>query len=73
MICHAMLWRDTLCYAMTYSDTVHRYDMYNNITFLNPLRGSSVNIGAIQRRLAWPLRKDDAHKSRSANKCNNNV
>ena len=31
------------------------------------LRGSSVNIGTIQRRLAWPLRKDDAHKSRSAN------
>ena len=23
------------------------------------LRGSSVKIGTIQRRLAWPLRKDD--------------
>ena len=31
------------------------------------LRGSSVNIGTIQRRLAWPLRKDDAHTSRSVN------
>ena len=31
------------------------------------LRGSSVKIGTIQRRLAWPLRKDDAHKSRSVN------
>ena len=32
------------------------------------LRGSSVKIGAIQRRLAWPLRKDDTHKSRSVNR-----
>ena len=31
------------------------------------LRGSSVKIGTIQRGLAWPLRKDDAHTSRSAN------
>ena len=30
-------------------------------------RGSSVKIGTIQRRLAWPLRKDDTHKSRSVN------
>ena len=29
------------------------------------LRRSSVKIGTIQRRLAWPLRKDDTHKSRS--------
>ena len=29
------------------------------------LRGSSVKIGTIQRRLAWPLRKDDTHKSGS--------
>ena len=29
------------------------------------LRGSSDKIGTIQRRLAWPLRKDDTHKSRS--------
>ena len=27
-------------------------------------RGTSVKIGTIQRRLAWPLRKDDTHKSR---------
>ena len=31
------------------------------------LRESSVKIGMIQRRLAWPLRKDDTHKSRSVN------
>ena len=35
--------------------------------YLDSLRGSSDNIGTIQRRLAWPLRKDDTHKSRSVN------
>ena len=30
---------------------------------LDSLRGSSVKIGTIQRRLAWPLCKDDTHKS----------
>ena len=29
------------------------------------LRGSSAKIGTVQRILAWPLRKDDARKSRS--------
>ena len=43
--------------------------VYNhNATWLNKesdsLRGSSDKIGTIQRRLAWPLRKDDTHKSR---------
>ena len=33
------------------------------------LRGSSVNIGAIQGILAWPLRQDDMHKSSSVNNC----
>ena len=34
------------------------------------LQGSSVEIGTIQRRLAWPLRKDDTHKSGSVlNSC----
>ena len=37
---------------------------------MDSLRGSSVKIGTMQRRLAWPLRKDDKHKSRSVN---NNV
>ena len=31
------------------------------------LRGSSVEIGTRRRGLAWPLRKDDTHKSRSVN------
>ena len=35
--------------------------------FSDLLRESSVKIGTIQRRLAWPLRKDDTHKSRSVN------
>jgi len=34
---------------------------------LAELFGASVKIGTIQRRLAWPLRKDDTHKSRSVN------
>ena len=32
------------------------------------LRRSSDKIGTIQRRLAWPLRKDDTHKSRRVTK-----
>ena len=32
---------------------------------LDSLRGSSDKIGTTQRRLAWPLRKDATHKSRS--------
>ncbi len=35
---------------------------------MDSLRGSSVKVGTIQRRFAWPLRKDDTHKSRSVTK-----
>ena len=36
------------------------------------LRGSSVKIGKLQQTgLAWPLRTDDTHESRSVNKCHN--
>ena len=38
------------------------------VTLSDSLRGSSVKIGTIQRRLAWPLRKDDTHKSRRVHK-----
>ena len=38
-----------------------------SISKSDPLRRSSVKIGTIQRRLAWPLRKDDTHKSISVN------
>ena len=44
------------------------YSMYIYNYILDSLRGSSVKIGTIQRRLALPLRKDDTHKSRSVNK-----
>ena len=35
--------------------------------FADALRGSSVRLGTMQRILAWPLRKDDMHTSRSVN------
>ena len=35
---------------------------------LDSPRRSSDKIGTIQRRLAWPLRKDDTHKSRRVTK-----
>ena len=38
------------------------------ILFLDSPRRSSDKIGTIQRRLAWPLRKDDTHKSRRVTK-----
>ena len=42
--------------------------VYNYIIkYMDSFRGSSVKMGSIQRRLAWPLRKDDTHKSRSVN------
>ena len=34
---------------------------------MDSLRGSSVRIGTMQRSSGWPPRKDDMHKSRSAN------
>ena len=37
------------------------------LVIMDSLRGSSVKIGTMQRKLAWPLRKDDTHKSRSVN------
>ena len=36
---------------------------------LDSLRGSSDNIGKIQKIWAWPLRKDDTHKPWSVNIC----
>ena len=45
----------------------HNKQHYDWHLSLDSLRGSSVKIGTIQRRLAWPLRKDDTHKSRSVN------
>jgi len=43
---------------------IYIYILY---TLLGFLRGSSVKLGKMQRRLARPLRKDDAHESTGAN------
>jgi len=50
-------------------NTAVKGEKYEEAPAEDSLRGSSVKIGAIRRRSAWPLRKDDAHKSRSANDC----
>ena len=34
-------------------------------SLLDTFRGSSAKIGTTQRKLAWPLRRDDTHKSSS--------
>ncbi|KAI4348599.1 hypothetical protein L6164_009307 [Bauhinia variegata] len=42
------------------------YHLYGLISpRLSVPSGTSDKIGTIQRRLAWPLRKDDTHKSRN--------
>ena len=41
----------------------HIWNMHKSV--LDSFWGSSIKIETIQRRLAWPLRKDDTHKSRS--------
>ena len=38
-----------------------------NTVNMDSLRGSSVTIGTMQRKFAWPLRKDDTLKSGSVN------
>ena len=57
-------------YMYTYTCTyMHAYSCCVKVVEakVDSLRGTSVEIGTIQRRLAWPLRKDDTHKSRSVN------
>ena len=46
-------------------DTHWRHHQCLFVILMDSLRGTSGKIGTIQRRLAWPLRKDDTHKSRS--------
>ena len=43
------------------------YDYKTSPARLDSVRGSSIDIGTIQRRLARPLRKYDTHTSRSVN------
>ena len=44
---------------------IRTYQLQNQPRLLDSLLGSCSEIGAIQRRLAWPLRRGDTHKSRS--------
>ena len=45
----------------------HSVALARVLLFVDSLRGSSDKIGTIQRRLAWPLRKDDTHYHLSLN------
>jgi len=47
-----------------YTYTLQEVYIWKTNTRLVP-SGTSDKIGTIQRRLAWPLRKDDTHKSRN--------
>ena len=65
-------WREAeeQCYLSAFgkrADPVERVkiNQLGHCATLDSFRGSSVKVGTIQRRLAWPLRKDDTHKSRS--------
>ena len=46
---------------------IYIYDCVCVCVCVDSLRGSSVRLGTIQRKFAWPLRKDDTHKSISVN------
>jgi len=63
---HTQTHTDTHRYTQIRNEMLHLYQgSHRRLMQLDSLRGSSVKIGTIQRRLAWPLRKDDTHKSRS--------
>jgi hypothetical protein len=59
-------WRPLQVQSQTHRQSCSCPPLLHSV-MLDSLRGSSVKIGTIQRRLAWPLRKDDTHKSRSVN------
>ena len=57
-----------ICACVCVYIDIYTYMLGQNAnTRSDSLRGSSVDIGTMQRRLAWPLRKDDTHTSRSEN------
>ena len=49
-----------VCYTNTVVTVITQHHIVQH-NIMDSLRGSSVNIGTTQRRLAWPLRKDDTH------------
>ena len=57
--------RHTLTHRATLMGRADEHVLFRADQLLDSLRRSSAKIGTIQRRLAWPLRKDDTHKSRS--------
>ena len=57
--------RHALIHRATLMGRADEHVPFRTALLLDSLRRSSVKIGTIQRRLAWPLRKDDTHKSRS--------
>ena len=64
MACHVLV-RATNAFNVHTRQDLNGMTLHANSVLPDSLRGSSVKIGTIQRRLAWPLRKDDTHKSRS--------
>ena len=60
-----------LVHTLIYSAVVFNIDT-KCVTTSDSLQGSSVDIGTIQKILAWPLRKDDAHNM-CQNLCNAEV
>ena len=58
---------DSACASACARARVRQGSFRPEATKSDSLRGSCVKIGTIQRRLAWPLRKDYTHKSRSVN------
>ncbi|CAI0381220.1 unnamed protein product, partial [Linum tenue] len=54
------------CYCTTLVETTSNMQfIFYMIAKVAVPSGTSDKIGTIQRRLAWPLRKDDTHKSRN--------
>ncbi|KAG8644594.1 hypothetical protein MANES_11G145650v8 [Manihot esculenta] len=58
-----MAWSHSFGLSPARSDLKSQNPLKKNQHFVPS--GTSDKIGTIQRRLAWPLRKDDTHKSRN--------
>ena len=56
--------RHTLTHRATLMGRADEHVLFRGDQLLDSLRRSSAKIGTIQRRLAWPLRKDDTHTNR---------
>ena len=66
----SIIYHNTTCYTMLHYDILWYtiiYDYSCPFRFARNVRGSSVKLRTLQRRLAWPLRKDGTHESGSVN------